>query len=158
MLEVKGYNGTIVFDGQAVRIERTGFVARTTLGSGSKTIPVRQITAVQLVPAKLGFRGYIEFSIGGGVERRATFGKRTEAAGRDENSVLFSRQDNLAFAELRAAIESAMFAATEHGAAAAQPADLPDQLRRLADLRDTGVIGSDEFTTAKARLLGSVTA
>lgn len=158
MLEVKGYNGTVILDANSVTIERSGFIARTTIGGGSKTIPLRQITAVQLVSAKLGFRGYIKFTIGGGVEQRATFGYRAEAAIRDENSVLFSRPDNLAFAELRAAIEAGMFAATTHGTDAAQPADLPDQLRRLAELRDTEVISPEEFAMAKSRLLGSVPA
>ena len=38
---------------------------------------------------------------------------------------------------------------------AANPPDLVDQLRRLADLRDQGILTEEEFTAQKQRLLGS---
>jgi hypothetical protein len=40
-------------------------------------------------------------------------------------------------------------------APAAPPADLADQLRKLADLRDQGVLTEEEFAAQKAKLLGS---
>jgi hypothetical protein len=52
---------------------------------------VQRISAVQFVPARLGIRGFIEFTLSGGVERRATFGRRASTAAHDENSVLFGR-------------------------------------------------------------------
>jgi hypothetical protein len=45
--EVQGRNGTVIFDGQFVTIQRTGFMARATLGKGEKRIPVASITAVE---------------------------------------------------------------------------------------------------------------
>jgi hypothetical protein len=39
--------------------------------------------------------------------------------------------------------------------AATEPPTLADQLRGLADLRDQGLLTDDEFTAAKARLLGA---
>jgi hypothetical protein len=37
----------------------------------------------------------------------------------------------------------------------AAPVDVADQLRRLADLRDTGVLTEEEFQAQKRRLLGT---
>lgn len=39
--------------------------------------------------------------------------------------------------------------------AAPAPVDIPDQLRKLAELRDAGVLTDEEFLAQKARLLGS---
>src|SRR5688500_8163474 len=47
-LEVKGVNGTIVFDGSIIAIRRDGLLARATVGKGEKRIPLRSIAAVQL--------------------------------------------------------------------------------------------------------------
>jgi hypothetical protein len=100
----KGYNGTAILDNGMVTITRTGFAARTLIGSGSKAIPVNRITAVQLVPARVGFRGFIQFTIAGGIEQRATFGQRTAAAHHDENAVVFARRQQGEFEQLRDAV------------------------------------------------------
>ena len=46
-MQVKGYNGTINFDGVFVTITRAGFRARVSVGKGEKRIPVSQLSAVQ---------------------------------------------------------------------------------------------------------------
>lgn len=108
MITAKGYNGTATLDNGMVTITRTGFVARTQIGSGSKAIPVARISAVQFVPARVGFRGFIQFTIAGGVEQRATFGSRTKAAHHDENTVVFNRHQQVEFEQLRDAIQQVM--------------------------------------------------
>lgn len=45
-------------------------------------------------------------------------------------------------------------AATAVPDAGVQPVDVPDQLRKLAALRDDGIISDEEFAAQKARLLG----
>jgi hypothetical protein len=75
-LEVKGVNGTITFDGAFVSIVRSGFLARATIGKGEKRIPVGHISSVQFKPAGL-VRGFIQFSLAGGVERRSQFGRQS---------------------------------------------------------------------------------
>jgi Domain of unknown function (DUF4429) len=69
-MQVKGRNGTVTFDGQTVTIDRKGFVARTTVGKGTKSIPVHSITAVQWKPAGMTV-GFIQFTLSGGSERRS---------------------------------------------------------------------------------------
>lgn len=105
MLEVKGVNGTVLFDGAMVIIRRSGAMARMTIGKGEKRIPLRSISAVQFKPAGL-VRGFIQFTIPGGNERRSSFGSQSTDAARDENSVLFGKTQQAEFERLRDAIEA----------------------------------------------------
>lgn len=107
MIEAKGVNGQITFDGQFVTIHRKGALARTTVGKGEKRIPVRSITAVQWKPAGL-VRGYIQFTVPGGNESRSRAGRQTVDAAKDENSVLFGRSQTAEFQAVRAAVEQAI--------------------------------------------------
>ena len=106
VIELKGVNGTIIFDGNMVIIRRSGAMARMTVGKGEKRIPVRSVTAVQFKPAGMAVRGYIQFTIPGGNERRSAPGRQTTDAAKDENSVLFAKGDQAAFENLRDAIEA----------------------------------------------------
>ncbi len=157
VLEAKGDNGQIVFDGQAVTIHRKGFAARPSVGKGSKVIPVRSITAVQWKPAGFATRGFIQFTLSGGSERRSTFGRQNKDAFTDENSVSFFKQHQPEFERLRQAVKAAITASHYHGGHTAQPAatgTIGDELAKVAQLRDAGVLTQAEFEAAKARLLG----
>src|ERR1035437_9067036 len=110
--------------------------------------------AVQAV--RLGVKGFIQFTIGGGIERRSQFGGQTSSAVDDENSVLFDTFQQHAFEELRDAVQSAL--ADHHGFSGAsqrtEPAvDIPKQIKQLAELRDSGVLDDAEFGAKKAELL-----
>jgi hypothetical protein len=151
----KGHNGTVTFDGDWVTIERTGFRARTTVGKGTKRIPVSSITAVQWKPAGGMMNGFISFSLGGGIEARSTFGSQTARATSDENSVLITKKQMPDFEQLRAAVEQAI--AQRGRPTPAAPAAAPDligQIEQLGRLRDAGVLTNEEFEAKKAELLG----
>ena len=122
-------------------------MGRLVVGKGEKRIPVRHVTAVQLKPAGGLVNGFIQFSLGGGNERRSTFGWQTMDAVGDENSVVFTRKQQPAFDVLRAAMEAAM------ALASAPTVDPMDQLRKLAELRDAGVVTEAEFEAKKTELL-----
>ena len=63
MIEAKGTNGRVTFDGVLVTIHRGG--ARSWVrGAGVRTIPARALAAVDLRPAGLG-RGWIRFAVEG---------------------------------------------------------------------------------------------
>ena len=147
MIEAKGYSGTVSFDGEFVTIGRGRGLGRLVVGKGEKRIPIRHVTAVQLKPAGPLVNGFIQFSLGGGNERRSTFGRQTMDAGGDENSVVFTRKQQPAFDVLRAAVEAAM------ALASAPTVDPMDQLRKLAELRDAGVVTGAEFEAKKTELL-----
>ncbi|MCA1221908.1 DUF4429 domain-containing protein [Streptomyces sp. 8L] len=156
MLEVKGTGGQIQFDGEYVTILRKGFLARATVGKGEKRLHISQISAVQWKPAGPLVNGFIQFSVPGGNERRSAFGSQSKSAANDENSVVFTRQQQPPFEELRAALDKAI--AQQHTApaavAAAAPASMADELTKLAGLRDAGVITPDDFEAGKRKLLG----
>ncbi|GJF06620.1 DUF4429 domain-containing protein [Pseudonocardia sp. D17] len=108
-LVVEGYRGGAVsFDGRFVEISKKGLAALTS-ASGSKRIPVKAITAVQIKPAGVLTNGFIQFTIPGGNESRATYGRQTRHAVADENSVVFTKKQQPAFEALRAEIERAMY-------------------------------------------------
>lgn len=152
-LQVRGQTGTVTFDGTYVTITRTG-LARLTVGKGDKRIPVGSITAVQWKPAGALVNGFIQFTIPGGNEQRSRAGSQTANAASDENSVVFTKKQAPAFEELRQAIEAAIARrySAQQGYAPA-PASLADELAKLGQLVQQGVLTREEFEQQKARLL-----
>lgn len=149
-MEVKGYNGTVTFDGQSITITRTG-LGRMTVGKGQIRIPVGSVTAVKWKPAGPVVNGYIHFSMLGNTDRRSRFGRQTTDVNRDENSVIFHRRQMREFENLRAAIEAAM----QRGAQP-QAASVPEQIAQLAALRDRGILTEAEFAAKKTNLLSQI--
>jgi hypothetical protein len=152
-VEVKGHNGTVIFDGDFVTIRRSGFMARATIGKGEKRIPLGSIAAVQWKPAGAMMNGFISFTLGGGNETRSRFGSQTFDATKDENSVVFVKKQMPEFDALRNEVEQAI--ASRHRPAEAAPA-APDhlaQLKQLSELRDAGILSEEEFSAKKAEIL-----
>jgi hypothetical protein len=147
----KGHNGTVTFDGSFVTISRTGALARMSIGKGEKRIPLASIASVQWKPPGAIINGYIAFTVPGGKEKQSRFGSATTDASKDENAVVVTKKQSEAFLVLREAVEAAM-SARGHGHPPAP--DVMDQLRKLAELRDAGIVSPDEFEAKKADLLG----
>lgn len=154
LMTVRGHNGTVTLDEDFVSISRTGFFARTTVGKGEKRIPIASITAVQWKPAGATL-GFVQFTIAGSNERRSRFGRQSQTALQDENSVTFQVWHSRDFQKLREAVERAI--ARRENRPRSEPAQLaPDpmtQLKQLAELRDASVITDAEFEVKKAELL-----
>lgn len=108
-ITVKGHaGGQVTFDGGIVEISKKGLAAFVG-GSGAKRIPVRSISAIQVKSPGILSNGFIQFTISGGNEVRAQFGRQTFDAGADENSVLFTKKQEPEFLKLRDAIEATMY-------------------------------------------------
>ncbi len=155
MIEVKGRNGQVRFDGQHVTIIREGFIARASVGKGEKRLHTSQITAVQWKPAGWAWNGFIQFTVPGGNEQQSAFGSQTTAAAKDENSVMFTKKQTPEFERLRAAIDEAI--ASQHAPqdAGNSQGSMADELAKLAALRDQGIITDADFEAGKAKLLGT---
>lgn len=149
-----GLNGELQFDGHFVTITRRGGRARTTVGRGEKRIPVGQITAVQWKDGGRLTRGFIEFTLGGANENRSAFGHQASDQMRNENAIVFIREQEPPFRALREAIEAAI-AAFHTPAEPGAGSDLGTQLQQLSSLHAQGVLTDAEFQAAKARLLGT---
>ena len=156
MITAEGHSGTVIFDGRTITIRRTGFLARMTVGKGEKQIPLTSVQAVQWKPAGALMNGFIEFSIAGGVERRSEFGRQTRDAGRNENAVIFTKQQMSTFQHLRDEIEKARRVMEDMRYAPPRQTapSMAEELANLGVLRQQGILSEAEFEAAKARLIG----
>lgn len=150
MIEANGKRASIAFDGQYVTITHRRM---SSVGKGTKRIPVSQITGVRWKNVGVMTAGFIQFTIPGAIEPRTARQSQTMAAVRDENAVVFSRSQQPQFEALKAAIEQAI--AAHHHGGQQQASSLADELARLGQLQQSGVLSAAEFEAAKAKLLGS---
>lgn len=155
VLEAKGVNGQVYFEGDIVRISRKGALAFMTQGlKGDKEIHVAQVSAVQYKKAGLATNGFIQFSFVGGHETKAGLFNATQ----DENTVMFNMGQAKNFLAIKEAVQARV---NEIHSARATPAPQasgsPDpfsQIQQLGTLRDQGLITQDEFDAKKRELLG----
>ncbi|CAN5321466.1 DUF4429 domain-containing protein [soil metagenome] len=152
-MRVEGSNGTVVLDADKLRISHKGFANLLTQGShGEKSIPLRNITAVQFKAA--GWTaGYIQFTLIGGIDRPGGVMEATK----DENAVLFVKEQQKSFEELKSEVERRV-EDIHRAPVTSGPADastgLADELERLARLVERGFLTRTEFEASKAKLLG----
>lgn len=145
--------GTVELLENVLVIRRKGVASFLTQGlKGEKRIPYSSIRSVQFKEA--GFTtGYIQFGIAGGIES----GRGVWDATTDENTVLFTKEAAEDFRSLRDIVEersAGTRSAHLTSASNTQPSNVAEELTRLADLRDRGVLTEEEFAEQKSRLLG----
>jgi hypothetical protein len=144
--EYQGYNGTLVLTDTGVLIKRgvKGFLLGGGMLRGDKSIPYSSIVAIQLKKAGMT-AGYIQLSLKGGSEAK---GGLFQSAS-DENTVNFYNGSNGKFAEAKQLIEERM--SQSHGNN--RNSGLND-LEKLAELKEKGIITQAEFDAKKKQLLG----
>jgi hypothetical protein len=142
----KGHNGQITIEGDWLTIDRKG-LGRIGHSKGNKRIAIGQIIAVKMRPAGRLANGFIHFSTPGRDELKGGL----SAANKDDNSVIFTRGQQADFDAVREHIEN--YIAARSGAPSA-PADPSEQIRKLGQLRDEGLLTEDEFQAKKTQLLG----
>lgn|SRR6266540_1217279 len=151
-LFAKGRNGQITVEGDWLTIGRKG-LGRIGHSKGDRRVPLAQITAVQVRPAGPIANGFIKFSLPGSPELRGGLSDATK----DENAVVFTRKQQPEFEAVRAYVERYLTARYSTQSSYAQTttstADPMEQLRKLAELRDAGVVTPEEFEAKKAELL-----
>ncbi|WP_292731597.1 DUF4429 domain-containing protein [Nostoc sp. JL31] len=101
--EIEGSNGQIRLTHNRIIISRKGTTAFITQGlKGDKEIPISRITAMQFKRADALTKGYLQFSIQGGIESKGG----VFAAVSDENTVMFSELEQLEFEEIKRYVNS----------------------------------------------------
>ena len=152
--EAKGDGGYIWVFPHKVRIKHSGLRGAVTVGvlKGDKELQIDQISGIQWRDAGLMWLGHIQFTlIGGSTDSRP--------ATRDENALQFDKAKQPAFEVVRATVDRLMNEAREARRPLRPPepvapvADIPDQIRKLADLRDAGILSTAEFEAKKSELL-----
>lgn len=146
MLEAKGVGGSIEYDGTYVILKHKGLLSVMTVGVvPGKKIPIRNILSVQFKAAGL-LNGYIQFSTAAGESRGGM-----QAAVADENSMVFAKKNQKDFELIKESVEQAI--STNSGNGQVQNISVADELKKLSELRDAGIISEDEFSQQKKKLL-----
>ncbi len=151
VLRMKGVSEEIVVFKDKVTITPKGawgFLAKGL--KGTKTIPFYSVSAIQFKEAGAVFSGYIQFTIPGGNESKGG----VFAAANDENTFMFAGRENNAQAqEIKEYIESAIrkLRAPQLNVGAAS---LTEELQKLGQLKQQGVLTEEEFQSAKRKLIG----
>jgi hypothetical protein len=148
-LYVKGVNGQIRIDGDWLTIERKGFRGRIGHSKGDRRIPLASITAVQMRPAGTFANGFIRFTVPGSPELRGGLSN----AGKDENAVIFNKKEANDFERVREAVESYIVGHHARPAPTAATPDISEQIKKLGELRDQGLVTEEEFETKRDELL-----
>lgn len=141
----------IKIDDFGITIHRKGFMNAVNQGlKGDKTIPYSSISAVQLKKPGLT-NGYIQFSVMGGNESRGG----VFAATQDENTVMFAgKKTTQEMEELKQIVEDKIRELHQpQQQSAAQPVSDLDQLKKLKELLDAGIVTQEEFDAKKAQIL-----
>ena len=148
------------YDGMVLVLHRKGFLERLNVGKGEKRIPARSITSMQLKPAGALVSGFMQIGLGGANELRSTFGRQSIDAVKDENSMMFTPREQPQFERLRDRIQADLGVqqapqppVQSPQAALERGPDIIDSIRRLGELRDAGIVTSEEFEAKKAELL-----
>ncbi len=138
----KGFNGTVIFDGTWVTIHRTKGLQARMAGKGEKKIALSQMTSVRWKRRKM-MRGFISFTVPGN-EARST-----------QDVVLVTPSQTEEFLALKAKIEDAL--AQHHApsppSAVAATDDPAEQLKKLADLHQSGLLTDEDFAAKRAALV-----
>jgi len=118
---------------------------------GTKSIPFTSITAIQFKEAGAVFSGFLQFTIPGGNESHGG----VFSAASDENSFMFANKNNNELAiKIKEYIEgNVRELQTPSHIASQSTTSLADELKKLASLRDSGILSEQEFQTAKIRLI-----
>jgi hypothetical protein len=141
----KGVGGSLELLEDRLIIRRTMLLGTLLHGlKGEKTIPYSAIAAVQYKRPGIT-SGYIQFTLGGGNESK----KGLWDATKDENTLMFRDDDAFqkarTFVEDRIGVRAPMVQAN---------GSVADDLEKLADLRDRGILSPEEFEEQKAKALG----
>ena len=145
--QLKGFQDILdVYTDKVCITPPSGFFSMGAKGlQGTKTIPFRSITAIQLKRA--GFlSGYLQFSILGGNESRGGL----MAAVKDENTFVFTKKLNGEVEKIKIYIEERIKTLSVTQAA---PTSVVDELSKLSNLKTNGAISEDEFAEMKNQII-----
>jgi len=148
-IHARGVNGQITIDGHWLTIERKGFRGRVGHSKGDRRIPLGSITAVQVRPAGSFANGFMRFTVPGSPELRGGL----QNASKDENAVIFNKSQADDFERVQLAVEAYIVAQRSGRTPAAAAPDVPEQIRKLGELRDQGLLTDEQFEAKRDELL-----
>ena len=148
---LKGFKGELRVYENKVEINKkgSGFIT----GNTSKTLPMANIMSVSVTPSTIWARGFIEFTVPGGKDSA-----NIEQALRNENALpLAAAGQNEEAMKIKAYVEEQIMkqANNKGGTTIVQQAASPaEELKKMKELLDMGIITQEEFDAKKKQLLG----
>ncbi|MDM5248803.1 MULTISPECIES: DUF4429 domain-containing protein [unclassified Lysinibacillus] len=139
----------VTVDDYNVKIQPKGFSNFINKGGskGEKSIPIKSITAIQFKEPGLT-TGYVQFAYSGSSETKGG----TMAAVKDENTITFVKKELKQAREMVDLIESKR--QTESTPSKNSSVSAADEILKMKELLDAGILTQDEFDTKKKQLLG----
>jgi len=145
---IKGTNGQLELQENRIVIKRSGFRNVLLHGlKGDKEILISQLSSIQFKRSGVFSAGYIQFGFLGGTESKGGLFNAVS----DENTVTFDATTQNEFIEAKETIEKKMD--ESHSPGKGKDTSL-DDLEKLAELKDKGIITEDEFNMKKKSILG----
>lgn len=125
-----------------------GYIKQARTRRPDKEILLSRISSIELRPAHLLAKGYLRFTFSGSGEPYGEYDPAT-----DENALVFKTDQQAQFEAFKRAADNRIAALDARSGLAPVSTDL-DELKKLATLRDDGVITQEEFDAKKKQLLG----
>lgn len=145
--EAKGMNGQLELLEEKIRIKRQGFMSLLTQGlKGDKEILIKQISSIQFKKVASFTSGYIQFAFLGGGETKGGLFDAVD----DENTIMFNKRQQTSFEEIKSMIESRISEIENQKITNESINDL----EKLAELKEKGIITEEEFSAKKKQILG----
>lgn len=149
-----GSTGEVSFTGTSVLIRRKGLLGAMRqiagIGRGNKDVPLSAVTGVRIEPGSLMNKPFFQLIHSGDVQVQGG----ANDVGNDDNSVFFGKKAMPEFERLAQLILAAVSETKSTPLTWAPPVeDLTDTLKKLAALRDSGVLTEEEFSTKKSEIL-----
>lgn len=139
---------TVTVENGFIKISRRGLTNRLNNGGGDKNIRISSLSGVQVKKPGLT-TGYIQFIFSGSKDTSGVMD-----AVKDENSVLFSKKEYDLALKLRDHVEE-LLSHSSQPQVAASSASAADELLKLKQLLDAGVLTPEEFDAQKTKLLSN---
>jgi len=146
--EFSGGAGTIWVFEDKIRIKKHGLGGLWQGGAwkGEEEFPIASVTTIGWRDAGRFKEGYIQFVVSGGVDQRDPY--------HDQKAVIFAKRNQPKFEAARALVEQRRKQLSQRASGSVPLApDVMDQLRKLGELRDAGVLTAQEFEAKKVELL-----
>lgn len=148
IFEAKGHSGTVVVHPNKVVLKYKRFLGS---GKGEKEIRIKSITGIQIKKPGL-MSGFIQFAFSGSSEQK---GRSVFDAAKDENTIMIANKSQYEMMlRVKELVEQYQDQAENLSTPQAQASSTADELIKLAELKDLGILTEEEFSAKKKQLLG----
>ena len=151
----RGRNGQVFLFEDRVLITREGFMSFLSYGfRGDKEILIREITSIGWREPGNFTTGYIHFGYRGGQMPVRTSVFDDDSIVNNEDAVLFTDEHQRDFETFRRLLEERRAEMSRPEVIVSSGLSQMDELKKLAELKEMGIVTEDEFEQKKKQLLG----